>query len=111
MKKAILAQTSSQTFAEHGRYFLFIADGTGQGRQFGGRDGHAEQTDRQNGDNLRVPESSDGSHGQQAGNDGVNECAELNNAAADEYRSEIMDDLPDVLGLQIEERLEVRQEL
>ena len=61
-------------------------------------DRHAEETDRQRVEQLRVGQSGDGAGRQQAGEQRVDVGADLHDAAADEHRHEIADDGPHVLG-------------
>jgi hypothetical protein len=83
---------------------------SGHGRQFGGRDRHAEQTDGQRVQQLSVCEAGDRPGRQQARQQRVYVRAHLHDAAADEHRSEVANDLADLLRHQIECGARVRRD-
>ncbi len=90
------ALAGDETGAEFFVNFLAGAGGAGHLGELGGGDGHAEEADGQGVEELGVLEAGDcAAHLEKAGDHAIDECAQLDHAAADEDGTEAAEYLAD----------------
>jgi len=108
-EKGDLAKAAVEAGAENLRDFVGGTEGAAHDRKFGGGDGHTEKADGESVESLRVSERGDGAGGEPAGEESVDVSADLNDAATDEDRNEILEDGAHIFGLVSEGEFEATE--